>query len=112
MPLPNMATTLNGWEQPLILKRRIQNVVDGLLQPTYEDIHFQGTWQPLSDDRLQFKPDNLRSFSWYWLHVKSSSYNLETADEVVYKGKNYRVMAVKDYSEYGYVEYELCLNYE
>ena len=89
MPLPNLSNTLNGWEQPVILKRRIQNVVDGLLQTTYQTIRFKGVVQPLRDEQLQFKPENLRSFEWLWIHTKSKYFELETADEVIYKNKSY-----------------------
>lgn len=112
MPLPNLANTLNNWEQPIVLQRRIQNVVDGLLQTTYEDIHFQGVCQPLRDEQLQFKPENMRSWQWIWIHTKANYFRLETADEVIYNGEKFKVMSVKDYTAYGYIEYELCRGYD
>ena len=112
MPLPNLANTLNGWEQPIILQRRIQNVVDGLLQTTYEDIHFKAVVQPLRDEQLQFKPENMRSFEWLFVHTKANYFELETADEVIYDNKMYKVMSVKKYDKYGYIEYELCRGYD
>lgn len=112
MPLPNMSTTLNGWELPIVLEKRIQNVVDGLLVTNYEEIHFRGVVQPLRDEQLQFKPENMRSWEWIWIHTKANYVQLETADTVVYDGKNYKVMSVKNYDKYGYIEYELCRGYD
>lgn len=107
-----MSNTLNGWELPVVLEKRIQNVVDGLLQTTYEEIHFIGVVQPLRDEQLQFKPENMRSWEWLWIHTKANYFKLETADEVIYEGKAYKVMSVKDYGAYGYFEYELCRGYD
>lgn len=112
MPLPNMSTTLNGWELPITLRKRTQSIVDGLLVANYENITFKGVVQPLKNEDLQFKPENLRSFEWLWIHAKATNLNLETADEVVYNDRLFRVMQVKDYSPYGFIEYQLCKAYD
>lgn len=112
MPLPNMANTLNGWELPIVLKKRIQNVVGGLLVTNYQTFRFMGVCQPLRDEQLQFKPENMRSWEWIWIHTKANYLKLETADTVIYDNKDYKVMSVKNYDKYGYIEYELCRGYD
>ena len=110
--LPSLRSTLNGWEQPITLQRRIQNVVNGLLVTTYEDITFRGVVQAMSDEKLQFKDIGERSWEWYWVHAKAGTLNLETQDKIIYNGNRYVVLARKDYSPYGFIEYEIVRDYD
>lgn len=110
--LPQMTNTLNGWEVPLTLKRIKQSIVDGDSVKTEEIINFQGVFQPLRDDQLQFKPEGQRSWSWYWIHAKAGTLNLQTQDKIEFNNVRYKVMSVKDYSLYGYIEYQVILDYE
>lgn len=111
MPLPSVRHVLSGWEQPVILEKRIQNVEDGLLVTTIEETRFKAVVQPLSDEKLQFKDIGERSWSWYWLHVRTGLVNLETQDKIVYNNKRFVILSVKDYSAYGYTEAEMILDY-
>lgn len=110
--MPQMRNTLNGWEVPLTLIKITQNVVDGDAIKTEQKIDFLGCWQPLRDEELQFKPENQRSWSWYWIHAKSGTLNLKTQDKIKFQGKRYKVMAIKDYSLNGFIEYQIILDYE
>lgn len=110
--MPQMTNTLNGWEVPLLLIKVTQIIVDGDLVTTEQSINFQGVWQPLKDEALELKPEGQRSWEWIWIHAKSSELNLETADKVKFKNKRYKVMSKKDYGLNGFVEYQLCRDYE
>ena len=110
--MPNMANTLNGWEVPLTLIKITQNVIEGDLNTTETPIQFMGVWQPLKMENLMSKPEGQRSWEWIWIHAKSGSLNLQTADKVRFNNKRYKVMSVKDYSLNGFVEYELVRDYE
>lgn len=110
--MPNMANTLNGWEVPLTFIKITQSIVDGDVVKTETPINFMGVWQPLRDEELQFKPENQRSWSWYWIHAKSGSVDLQTQDKFIFKDKRYKVMSVKDYSLNGFIEYQVVRDYE
>lgn len=110
--MPNMATTLNGWEVPLTLVKITQDVVDGDLATSELEIRFMGVWQPLKDEALELKPEGQRSWEWIWIHAKASQLNLETASKVKFNGKRYKVIQKKDYGLNGYVEYHLCRDFE
>lgn len=110
--MPNMANTLNGWEIPLTIVKITQAIVDGDVTYSEQKINFMGVWQPLRDEELQFKPEGQRSWEWYWIHVKSGSLNLQTQDKFIFQNKRYKVMAVKDYSLNGFVEYHVVRDYE
>lgn len=110
--MPQMDTTLNGWEVPLILVKITQDIVDGDLVTTEKRVRFRGVWQPLKDEALELKPEGQRSWEWIWIHAKASQLNLETADKVIFLGKRYKVMQKKDYGLNSFVEYQLCRDYE
>lgn len=110
--MPNMRTTLIGWEIPLTLVRLTQDIVEGDVTFTETVINFKGVWQPLKDEALELKPEGQRSWEWIWIHAQASQLNLETADKVIFNNKRYKVMQKKDYSLNGYVEYQLCRDYE
>lgn len=110
--MPQMNTTLIGWEVPLTLIKVVQNVVEGELQTTETQINFKGVWQPLKDEALELKPDGQRSWSWYWIHTQSGVLDLNTADKFLFKGKRYKVMEKKDYGLNSFVEYQVILDYE
>lgn len=110
--MPNMSTTLNGWEAPLSLIRITQTVDNGDVETVEEHINFQGVWQPLKDEQLQFKPEGQRSWEWFWIHAKAGTLNLNTADKIIFNGDRYKVMDKKDYTLNGFVEYHVIRDYE
>lgn len=110
--MPNMAQTLTGWEVPLSLVKITQSMVNGDVVKAEKRIDFLGCWQPLRDEELQFKPENQRSWSWYWIHAKSGTLNLQTQDKIIFQNKRYKVMGVKDYSLNGFIEYQIVRDYE
>ena len=110
--MPNMANTLTGWESPLTLVKITQSILNGDVVKTEKRIDFIGCWQPLRDEELQFKPENQRSWSWYWIHAKSGTLNLQTQDKIIFQGKRFKVMAIKDYSLNGFIEYQIIRDYE
>lgn len=110
--MPQMSDTLTGWQVPLSLEQVFQDIVEGDKVETTKLISFQGVWQPLRDEELQFKPEGQRSWEWIWIHAVSGSLNLETGDKVIFNQKRYKIMAVKDYSLNGFIEYQLVKDYE
>ena len=110
--MPNMSSTLNGWEVPLTLVKITQDVVDGDLVTSEVVYNFQGVWQPLSAEQLNLLPEGQRSWENVWIHAKSGSLNLETADKVIFNNRRYKITQKKDYGLNGFVEYMLIRDYE
>ena len=110
--MPQMGNTLNGWEVPLTLVKITQNVVDGDLTTTETTYNFMGVFQPFSMQQLALLPEGQRSWSHYWLHIKSSSFDLKTADKFIFENKRYKVIELKDYHLNGFIEYHVILDYE
>ena len=110
--MPQMSDTLTGWQVPLTLEQVFQDIVEGDKVETTKFISFSGVWQPLRDEELQFKPEGQRSWEWIWIHAVAGSLNLETEDKVIFNQKRYKIMAVKDYSLNGFIEYQLVRDFE
>ena len=109
--MPQMNTTLFGWEQALELVKVVQSVIEGDLSTQYINVQFKGVVQPLRDEQLSLLPEGQRSWEWIWIHAVAGSLILETADKVIFQNKTYKVTSKKDYSLNGYVEYQLVRDY-
>ena len=109
--MPQMNTTLFGWEQTLELVKVVQSVIEGDLSTQNINVQFKGVVQPLRDEQLSLLPEGQRSWEWIWIHAVAGSLNLETADKVIFQNKTYKVTSKKDYSLNGYVEYQLVRDY-
>ena len=110
--LPQLNNPVQSWQIPITLERIKQTIADGDKVETPELIEFKGVIQPMKTEDLQFKPENLRSFNWLWIHALAGSLNLNTGDKIIYNKVRYKIMGVKDYSLYGYIEYEAILDYQ
>lgn len=111
MSIPKIKFALNCWESPITLIRTTSSIVDYEKVETREEVTFKGVIQPLSAEQLQLKPLEARSWEWLMIHARTSA-EIFTNDLVEYEGKEYKVMAVKDYSLNGYFEYHLVKDYE
>lgn len=110
--VPNMGEALRGWGRPLTI---------GLIRKELKDrrevdtnivkIETQGTIQPFTAEQLKTKPEGERSWKWQMLHC-TPSVEMETDDVAIIKGVRYRVMGKLPYGDYGYVQYELCQDYQ
>lgn len=108
--LPNVSAALGGWLQPTVFTL-ISVAVEGFqADETRTPINFMGVVQPLSGQRLEMKPEGERSWNWLWVHAQPAMI-LSTDEVIEYLGVKYRVMRQKDYTNYGYSEYELVQDY-
>lgn len=104
--LPNVGGALIGLFQPMIFGRVTKSTIGYQVDETAENTSFRGVMQPLTDRALLLKPEGQRAWSWYMLHAEPHL-KLDVDEVVTYNGRQLRVMALKDYAEYGYVEYHL-----
>ena len=110
--MPNMSTTLTGWEIPLEFEIIKQAINDGDAVKSVQKVQFMGVWQPMKTEDLQFLPEGQRSWDWYWIHAESGTLNLQTQDKIIFNGRRYKVMKIKDYSLNGFIEYNVILDFE
>lgn len=110
--LPRPQLGINMWSQGSKAKY-IRQLVDqfGNVNDMVGFFNFDGVIQPLKPEEIKLKEEGQWSWDWYWFHTKEDV-KLLTNDRVIYKGVEYKVMAVKDYSDYGHIEYHCIKDWQ
>ncbi len=110
LPRPQMG--INSWSQNARAKVIRQNVDNyGNVEDKVSFFDFDGVIQPLRPEEIKLKEEGQWSWDWYWFHTKENV-QLRTNDRVVYKNVEYKIMAVKDYSDYGHIEYHCIKDWQ
>ena len=110
MPRPQLG--INMWSQGARAKV-IRQVVDayGNVDNQTFFFNFDGVIQPLRPEEIKVKEEAQWSWDWYWFHTLQDV-QLTTNDRVFYKNVEYKIMAVKDYSDYGHIEYHCIKDWQ
>lgn len=110
--LPRPQLGINMWSQSSRAKVITQAVDEyGNVEDQISFFNFDGVIQPLKPEEIKLKDEGQWSWDWYWFHTKPDVY-LQTNDRVVYKNIEYKIMAVKDYSDYGHIEYHCIKDWQ
>jgi hypothetical protein len=72
---------------------------------------YRAVIQPMQMKQLMIMPEGQRGWAWYTLHAEPGL-QLSIDDIVVINQTRYRVMAQQDWSDYGYVEYQVVRGFE
>lgn len=107
---PNMRGAISGWFQPITISIVTTTIVEGLAEKAVRSVVTSGIVQPMKSQELKLLPEGQRSWRWSLLHC-SDPLGLKTGDNVIVKGKTYRVMGSRDWSAYGYWRFELVEGY-
>jgi hypothetical protein len=111
--LPNMSNVVRAWMQSMILHISSKSIVNfEVVEDTYK-VWAVGTRQPMTAQKLAIKPEGQRSWLWQELHLLPDV-KLNVDDQVRFDptGPMFRVMAKEDFSDYGYIRYELTQGFE
>ena len=110
--LPQLSTAVLGWSQSMYIGVVCKYQEDYKTVETVLTDYYRAVKQPLSVKQLDIKPEGQRGWKWLQLHSEPKL-QLQLDDIIILDGGDrYRVMGRKDYSEYGYVEYELVKGFE
>lgn len=109
--LPNMGDTLGSWLIKLKIYLVSTTVEDYETVERRQEVSFFGVWQPMSVSQIDRKPERWREFHWFSMHSKTDL-SLKFKDVIIYKNKQYKVLTVGPYDDYGYYYYELIEDYE
>ena len=113
--LPNLGGALGAWSQPLQFLLVVKTTIDGLMQEEYTTTQTVGVVMPLKPQALSLKPIGEREWIWRKMFCDPST-SLTPGDEIIFgtdeDGQRFRIMAKADFSEYGYIEYEMCQGYQ
>ena len=109
--LPNMSETIKNWFQNLTFKKIVKSIVNYQAVETETIISTKGVRQPFSPQQLKVKPEGQRAWKWETLHCLADV--ALVPDEIVeFNSIRYRVIEKKDYTEYGYIEYEIVQDFQ
>jgi len=109
--LPTVRTTITGWFRPLVVGRVTKTVVNFEVKELFRETSCLGVIQPFGPSQLRIKPEGQRSWEWKMLHT-TPDIHLENDERFTIAGVPYRVMKNQDFSEYGYMQYELVQDYQ
>lgn len=108
--LPDMSGPVLSWGQKISMVIVGRDQKDYLTEETMVPVETFGVVMPLKPEDLELKPEGERN--WVWLNLFCSpSLSLKPGDVIVYNAVRHRIMGRKDYSAYGYLEYELVEDY-
>lgn len=115
LPYPQLG--INMWSQGSTAYL-IEQIVDewGNVSIQKKPFLFSGVIQPLKPEEVRYEEERANtegqySWEWFWFHTKANVV-LKTNDRVTYKGIVYKVMAIKDYSDYGHIEYRVIKDWQ
>lgn len=109
--VPDVSGAMQNWFQPMTFTKVVKTVVGFKTFETPTTIDFRGVWQPLTGRQLMIKPEGERAWNWFQVHAEPGALDLTADDVITYRGVQYRVDAMKDYSLYGYIQYDLVEDY-
>lgn len=104
--VPDVSGAMKDWFQPMTFELVTKTTEGFQVVETGDPINFMGIIQPLRERDLMIKPEGQRAWTWLLLHA-DPVLSLQVDEVVLYLGVQTRVMARKDYTIYGYVEYQL-----
>jgi hypothetical protein len=110
-PFPDMKGVMAGWTRAMTFRKITDEMQDGEISKTATDYPFEGVFEPMTPQRIFFKPEGQRAWRWWMLWTRTD-YSITVGDNIVdYNGLKFRVMAKSDWSQGGYVQYDLVQDY-
>lgn len=110
--LPNLNNAVLAWAQQLEFVVMSKSIEDFEIKESFLVYKVLGTKQPLKPQRLAIKPEGQRAWKWFELHLSPQA-RINIDDVIQFGGcDQFRVMAKEDFSEYGYIRYEVAQGFE
>lgn len=108
--VPDVSAAIMSLLRPMqfILVKKQQ--IAGETQEIKRQVLTMASRQPLKAQQLILKPEGQRAWKWEKIHA-IPEYELYVDDIIVFNGINYRVMEKTNYSEYGFVEYDIAQDF-
>lgn len=105
--LPKISSALGSWSQKFTFECITKGLENFQVIERRRQISFKGVIAPLSPRQLEIKAEGQRAWRWLEIHA-TTCLEIKPDDEVIYKCTRYRVMAVHNWSDYGYYRYEIA----
>ncbi len=108
--VPDVSGAILDWFQAMTFTVIAKSISAFQVVETPTVVNFRGVIQPLSGRQIMMKPEGQREWDWLLLY-SDTALQLNIDDVVTYIGVQYRVMAKKDFSLYGYMDYHIVEDY-
>lgn len=112
---PSVAQTILGGFKPMIIAVVTEKIVDegdraGEVDQAEHEVRTAGSLQPGDPQKLDVKAEGQRNWENWILYVLTA---LDVENDTVIKiaGTPYRVMTRKDFSDFGYIRYDLLQDF-
>jgi hypothetical protein len=105
--LPDVGVAVTEFFQTLTFGVISQSVDKGYTRDSQSVVSTKGSWQPMSPQQIALKPEGERSWIWATVHCLPDVI-LYPGDKIIYHGSTFKVMAKRDYSMHGFVEYSVA----
>lgn len=109
--VPDVSGAMQDYFQAMQFDKVVKTTSGFQVVESTAPINFRGVIQPYSDRQMFLLDIGQRAWTWFTLHA-DPVLTLQVDDVVMYKNTPTRVMARKDYTEYGFVEYRLVQDWE
>lgn len=110
LPYPQLG--LNMWSQSakaFLISQEVDTF--GNVEDISTPFDMASVIQPLRPEEVKLKPEGQWAWPWYWFHTKPNVKLLQN-DRIIYKNEKYKIMTVKDYSDYGHIEYHCIKDWQ
>lgn len=105
--LPFVGAALNGMLEPMKFVIVTKNTINGIVQEVRNEYSYRASRQPLSAQKLAIKPEGQRGWKWETLYAEPNL-PLKVDDVVIFNCEPFRVLEKHDWTEYGYIQYEIA----
>lgn len=108
--IPNVSGALLNWFQQITIGIIVKETINFTLVETVQYINFLGIWEQPSPERLEIRASGERSWNYASLWTQPEV-NLKTDDIIIRNGVQYRILNKWDWSDGGYLQFDLVQNY-
>lgn len=110
--LPRPQLGINMWSQgakAFLITQEVDTF--GNVQDVENPFDMLSVIQPLKPEEVKLKPEGQWAWPWYWFHTKPDV-DLKQNDRIIYKNEKYKIMTIKNYSDYGHIEYHCIKDWQ
>lgn len=110
-PFPQMAGVFAGWQNSMTFKK-VTDTIEDFENVKYETSYpFEGVFQPMRSQEINFKPEGQRDWKWWtlWTRTELAISNGDAIED--FNGIRYRVIRSNNWAQGGYYQFELVQDY-
>ena len=113
MSVPYLGGVLKGWTPNTNVKIITQSVVNHEVVKTEVDKIYPANLQPMPAAKVNRKPEEQRTWTWWSMIIKDRTIILKTDDLIIDpSGQVYKIQSANDWRTSGFTKYEVIEDFE